>query len=229
MRTLAERISGSTGAVVELVQGLALTGRFFSDRALRVGLRIGLGAADFQAQTQGRAQQTYAARSERSGGTCSGRGRATSLWNCPGPVRHRRFAYFDESQSLLNLIALLERARRDPSIKESRSMRRACGLAQRSAGNCGRSCARSALGGSGSWCTSTAWTSPAITGPRWPITWCSTRPARSACRAMWRATRTSRTRWTSSGSALTSGDFSSTSPRMKHTSAATCPRASASS
>ena len=107
----------STGAVVELVQGLALTGRFFSDRALRVGLRIGLGAADFQAQTQGRAQQTYAARfGAQRGNLFRPRARYLSL-ELSGPVRHRRFAYFDESQSLLNLIALLERARRDPSIK----------------------------------------------------------------------------------------------------------------
>ena len=107
----------STGAIVGLGPGLALTGRFFSDRALSVGLRVGLGAADFQAQTRGRTFQTYAARiGAQRGNLFRPRARYLSL-ELSGPVRHRRFAFFDDSQSLLDLIALLERARRDPSIK----------------------------------------------------------------------------------------------------------------
>jgi protease-4 len=107
----------STGAVVELVPGLALTGRFFADRALSVGLRIGLGAADFQAQARGRTFQTYAARfGAQRGNLFRSRARYLSL-ELSGPVQHRRFAFFDDSQSLLSLIALLERARRDPAIK----------------------------------------------------------------------------------------------------------------
>ena len=107
----------STGAIVGLGPGLALTGRFFSDRTLSVGLRVGLGAADFQAQTRGRTFQTYAARiGAQRGNLFRPRARYLSL-ELSGPVRHRRFAFFDDSQSLLDLIALLERARRDPSIK----------------------------------------------------------------------------------------------------------------
>ena len=107
----------STGAVVELVPGLALTGRLFADRALSVGLRLGLGAADFQAQTRGRALQTYAARiGAQRGNLFRPRARYLSL-ELSGPVQHRRFAFFDDSQSLLELIALLERARRDPAIE----------------------------------------------------------------------------------------------------------------
>ena len=107
----------STGAIVELVPGLALTGRFFSDRALSVGLRIGLGGADFQAQTRGRFVQAYAVRlGAHRGNLFQPRARYLSL-ELSGPVGHRRFAFFDDSQSLLDLIALLERTRRDPSIK----------------------------------------------------------------------------------------------------------------
>ena len=107
----------STGAVVELVPGLALTGRLFADRALSVGLRIGLGAADFQAQAQSRTFQTYAARlGAQRGNLFRPRARYLSV-ELSGPVQHRRYAFFDDSQSLLNLIALLERARRDPAIK----------------------------------------------------------------------------------------------------------------
>ena len=107
----------STGAVVELVPGLALTGRMFADRALSVGLRIGLGAADFQAQARNRTFQTYAARfGAQRGNLFRPRARYLSL-ELSGPIQHRRFAFFDDSQSLLSLIALLERARRDPAIK----------------------------------------------------------------------------------------------------------------
>ncbi len=107
----------STGAIVGLGPGLALTGRFFSDRALSVGLRIGLGGADFQAQTRGRALQTYAVRlGAQRGNLFQPRARYLSL-ELSGPVGHRRFAFFDNSQSLLDLIALLERVRRDPSIR----------------------------------------------------------------------------------------------------------------
>ena len=107
----------STGAIVGLGQGLALTGRFFSDHALSIGLRIGLGAADFQAQARGSTQQTYAARlGAQRGNLFRPRARYLSV-ELSGPVQHRRYAFFDDSQSLLELIALLERARRDPAIK----------------------------------------------------------------------------------------------------------------
>ena len=107
----------STGAIVGLGQGLALTGRFFSDRTLSVGLRLGLGAADFQAQARGRTFQTYAARlGAQRGNLFRPRAHYLSL-ELSGPVQHRRFAFFDDSQSLLSLIALLDRAHRDPAIK----------------------------------------------------------------------------------------------------------------
>ncbi len=107
----------STGAVVELMPGLALTGRLFADRTLSVGLRLGLGAADFQAQTRGRTWQMYAARlGAQRGNLFRPRARYLSL-ELSGPVQHRRYAFFDDSQSLLELIALLERTRRDPAIK----------------------------------------------------------------------------------------------------------------
>ncbi|MDE2706678.1 MAG: S49 family peptidase, partial [Gemmatimonadota bacterium] len=107
----------STGAVVGLGQGLALTGRMFEDRTLSVGLRIGLGAADFQAQARNRTFQTYAARfGAQRGNLFRPRARYLSV-ELSGPVQHRRYAFFDDSQSLLNLIALLEQARRDPAIK----------------------------------------------------------------------------------------------------------------
>ena len=78
---------------------------------------LGLGAADFQAQARGRTFQTYAARlGAQRGNLFRPRARYLSL-ELSGPVQHRRFAFFDDSQSLLNLIALLERAHRDPAIK----------------------------------------------------------------------------------------------------------------
>ena len=107
----------STGAVVGLGQGLALTGRFFSDRALSVGLRLGLGASRFpSAGAEPHLPDVCGAlrRAAREPVPAAG---ALPFVELSGPVQHRRYAFFDDSQSLLNLIALLERARRDPAIK----------------------------------------------------------------------------------------------------------------
>ena len=108
----------STGAIVGIGQGLALTGRFFSDRALSIGLRIEIGCRRFPSAGRGGAPSRRMRRaSERSGGTCSGRERATYRWNYLGRCNTVAMPSSDDSQSLLNLIALLERARRDPAIK----------------------------------------------------------------------------------------------------------------
>ena len=80
-------------------------------------LRLELGAADFQAQTRGRTAQIYAVRlGVQRGHLFRPRPRYLSL-ELAGPVRHRRFAFFDDSHSLLDLLALLERARRGPAIE----------------------------------------------------------------------------------------------------------------
>ena len=116
----------SAGAILELRPGIALTGRYFDNRTISLGLRFGLGAADLQ--TQSRFDQdgeyTFATYAIRFG---SQQGNALHTLFPPQPrylqldllgsIRHRRYAFFDKSQTLVELLALIERARRDPAIK----------------------------------------------------------------------------------------------------------------
>ncbi|MEE3259916.1 MAG: S49 family peptidase [Candidatus Latescibacterota bacterium] len=116
----------STGAILEVLPGLALTGRYFDNRTISVGLNLGLGAASVQTQSRfdrdgARAFATHAIR------LGSHQDNALHALFHPqpryleldllGPVRHRRYAFFDHSQTLVDLLALIERARRDPTIK----------------------------------------------------------------------------------------------------------------
>lgn len=116
----------SAGAILELRPGLALTGRYFDNRTISVGLRLGLGAADLQTQSRfdRDGERTFATYAVRLG---SPQGNALHALLRPqpryleldllGPVRHRRYAFFDPSKTLIDLLALIERARRDPTIK----------------------------------------------------------------------------------------------------------------
>ena len=116
----------STGAILEIVPGLTLTGRYFDNRTISVGLHLGLGAASVQTQSRfdrdgERAFETYAIRlgalqDNALHALIRPQPRYLEL-NLLGPVRHRRYAFFDPSRTLVDLLALIERARRDPTIK----------------------------------------------------------------------------------------------------------------
>jgi protease-4 len=116
----------SAGVLLEALPGLQLSGRYFENRTLSFGLHFGLGSASVQTQSRfnrdgNRAFETYAVR--------LGAYRANALHSLfrprprylalelLGPVRHRRFAFFDPAKTLVDLLALIERARRDPGIR----------------------------------------------------------------------------------------------------------------
>ena len=116
----------STGAILEIRPGLALTGRYFDNRTISLGLRFGLGAADLRTQSRfdKDGEHTFATYAIRLGSQ-QGNALHTVLppqpryleLNLLGPIRHRRHAFFDRSQTLVELLALIERARQDPAIK----------------------------------------------------------------------------------------------------------------
>ena len=115
----------SAGAALEVVPGLALTGRYFDNQTISFGLRLGLGAVG--AQTQARfdrdGERTFATYALRLGSLQPNalhalfkpQPRYLEL-ELSGPVRHRRYAFFDPSKTLVDLLALIERARRDPVV-----------------------------------------------------------------------------------------------------------------
>jgi protease-4 len=115
----------SAGAELELFPGLRLIGHYFDNRTLSFGLHLSLGHAGLQTQSRfdeerDHAFSTYAVRLgpyERSGVSRlvqpDKRYLELELFR---PVRHRRFALFDPGHALIELLAQIERARRDPAI-----------------------------------------------------------------------------------------------------------------
>ena len=115
----------SIGSRFALLPGLHLTGRYFDNRTLSFGLSMSLGAAGIATQSRfdedrHHAYSTYAV---RLGGyepslsrSLTPRASQFIQLELDGPVRHRRFALFDESRTLVDLLALIERARRDEKI-----------------------------------------------------------------------------------------------------------------
>lgn len=115
----------SAGAALRLRPGLTLTGRYFDNRTLSVGLRLGLGEAEVHSQSRfdRDGQHAYAVHALELGAY---RHSALRQWLSPGhqylelsldgPVKHRRFALFDPGATLRDLLELIERAERDPQI-----------------------------------------------------------------------------------------------------------------
>lgn len=115
----------SGGLAVQVLQGLHLTGRYFDNETISIGLDLSLGHLSLQTQSRfdeerSHAFNTYALRLgayEPSALTqrFTPQRRYLDL-NLFGPVRHRKFTFFDPSRTLVELLALIERAKNDASI-----------------------------------------------------------------------------------------------------------------
>ncbi len=115
----------SVGSRFALLPGLHFTGRYFDNRTLSFGFSISLGAAGIATQSRfdedrHHAYSTYAVRlggyEPSLGNSLTPRASQFVQLELDGPVRHRRFALFDESRTLVDLLALIERVRRDEKI-----------------------------------------------------------------------------------------------------------------
>ncbi|MBI2506375.1 MAG: S49 family peptidase [Candidatus Latescibacteria bacterium] len=115
----------SVGAALTLRPGLTLTGRYFDNRTLSLGLRLGLGQAALHTQSRfdRDGEHAYAVYAVELGAY---RQSALRDWVSPrrqylelelgGPVKHRRFALFDPGHTLRELLELIQRAEEDPQI-----------------------------------------------------------------------------------------------------------------
>ena len=115
----------SGGAGFEIVDGILLTGRFFDNRTVSLGIELGLSRSAFNTQSRldgdRREFNTYSTR--------IGPRRASALtryWQpdpkylellFDTPIVHRRFPLFDRSQTLLDVLQLIDRSRTDDSIQ----------------------------------------------------------------------------------------------------------------
>ena len=115
----------SVGSVWQLAPGLHLSARYFDDKSISAGLSVGLGKVRLAThgrydEDNNRAVSTYSAHvgayehSLLSNRLAKGPGYLDLDLN--RPIRHRSFAFFDAGTSLVDLLALIERARTDPRI-----------------------------------------------------------------------------------------------------------------
>ena len=124
-RKAGNATSWSAGTDLEILPGLRLTGRYFDNRTVSVGLHLGLGRFDFQTQSRfdedrDRTFNTYYLRLGSHGPDLlerfsRSRGNYLTL-DLFGPLRHRSFALFDRSRSLVDLLSLIHQVRRDPQL-----------------------------------------------------------------------------------------------------------------
>ncbi|MGY8824630.1 MAG: S49 family peptidase [Candidatus Latescibacterota bacterium] len=124
-RTRGRDAFWSAGGRFALLPGLDLTGRYFNNRTLSFDLNVSLGAAGIATQSRfdedrHHAFSTYAIRlggyRPSLGNSLTPKASRFLQLELNGPVRHRRFALFDNSRTLVDLLALIERARRDEKI-----------------------------------------------------------------------------------------------------------------
>ncbi|MGQ9603309.1 MAG: signal peptide peptidase SppA [bacterium] len=115
----------SAGGAFEILPGLRVTGRYFSDHRYSLGLSIGLGrlTTSTQAYYTKDDKYDYSTYAVRVGGIdrslIGKRARANRNYlhiTLKGPIKYQRFRLFDKSQTLLGLLHMIDAAKEDPSI-----------------------------------------------------------------------------------------------------------------
>ena len=114
----------STGAILELLPGVRLTGRYFDTQAFTVGLSFSVGLAGVTAQSlwdqdSNHGYNTYGIRSGAYDRNLFhgnvGKRRFVRL-DLNGPIKYQRFIWFDKSMTLIGLLETIEKAKNDDSI-----------------------------------------------------------------------------------------------------------------
>lgn len=116
----------STGAVVEAIPGIRITGRYFDTKTFTMGFEFSFGKAGVSAQrhfdkTSNTEFNTFAVRIgayDRNILQSTVRKEKNYLsLNLFGPVKYQTFALFDKSNKFLSLLQSIDAAKSDPSIK----------------------------------------------------------------------------------------------------------------
>ena len=115
----------SGGASLEMADGILLTGRFFDNRTVSLGIELGFSRTSFNTQSRldgdRREFNTYSTRvgPRRASALTRYRRQDPNYLELPfdAPTVHRRFPLFDRSQTLLDLLRLIDRSRTDDAIQ----------------------------------------------------------------------------------------------------------------
>ncbi len=115
----------SAGAVLEVLPGIRLSGRYFDSEAFTAGVQLNLGRLGFSAQShydseRKHAYNTYGVRlgayDRNLRDTYFSKKQKYIRLNLHGAVRYQRFRIFDKSNTLLDLLTTIEEAKLDPSV-----------------------------------------------------------------------------------------------------------------
>ena len=114
----------SAGVIVEPVDGLRISGRYFETEIFNVGVHLSLGGIGITAQTHfpnegSGSYQTYGIRAgayDRTFFSDIGSGNDYVELNMNGTVKYQRFRFFDDSKTLIEILEQIDAAKNDKSI-----------------------------------------------------------------------------------------------------------------
>lgn len=120
----ASAVNWSTGAVLELVPGIRITGRYFEGKSFNAGLQLSLGNMGFSLRPDFNTKGDHTSNiyGIRIGGY--DRNIFSSIFpkrnyvqlNLLGNVKYQRFILFDDSKTLLSMLRQIDEAKNDKSI-----------------------------------------------------------------------------------------------------------------
>ncbi len=122
---LLENEVWSTGVVIEPVSGARITGRYFENGAVNVGVQLNLGNAGVSAQTHtgSSSASTYNSYGVRLGIydgnilNVFAAPKSTSVgMDLSGDIGYQRFAFFDNTKTLSSILSSLEAVKNDPTV-----------------------------------------------------------------------------------------------------------------
>ncbi|MGH2569215.1 MAG: signal peptide peptidase SppA [Bacteroidota bacterium] len=114
----------SVGVATEVLPGVRVTGRYFNTEAFTIGFQFSFGNAGLSTQEHydkkgNYRYSTYGIRLGAYDRTVLSKLRQKKNYlelNMIGPVKYRRFIFFDNSKTLMDMIATLDAAKDDPAI-----------------------------------------------------------------------------------------------------------------
>ncbi len=114
----------SVGAATELLPGIRATGRYFDTKAFTIGFQLNLGNLGIGTQAHydknsNYSYNTYAVRIGAYDRTVLRRLSQKKNYlelNMLGPVKYRRFMFFDNSKTLIDMLETIDAAKNDPAV-----------------------------------------------------------------------------------------------------------------
>lgn len=120
----AEENKWSAGLIVEPVDGLRASGRYFENEIFDIGLHFSLGNLGITAQTHlsedgNESYQTYGVRIgayDRTFMSALSKSSDYVQFDMKGTIKYQNYKFFDDSKTLIDILEQIEAAKKDPSV-----------------------------------------------------------------------------------------------------------------